>query len=125
MDANEHNILVAKDDPTKIVGLIDFGDVHKATQINDLAIALAYSLLDVEDVDSTAREIINGYREEFSIEDVEFEVLFDLVAMRLIASIILTSKRAKQFPENLYILTSQKPAKLLLEKLDKWKFKYP
>lgn len=124
-DANEHNLLVSKDDPTKIVGLIDFGDVQKATHINDLAIALAYSLLDVKDIDSTTREIINGYREEFSIEDDEFDVLFDLVAMRLISSIILTSNRAKQFPENLYIVTSQKAAKILLEKLEKWKFKIP
>jgi len=124
-DANEQNLLVAEDDPSKIVSLIDFGDLQKATHINDLAIALAYSLLDVKDIDSTAREIINGYQEEFNIEDDEFDVLFDLVAMRLISSIILTSNRAKQFPENLYILTSQKPAKILLKKLEKWKFKIP
>lgn len=122
-DANEQNLLVAKDDQTKIVSLIDFGDLQKATHINDLAIALAYSLLDVKDIDSTARQIINGYQEEFNIEDEEFDVLFDLVAMRLISSIILTSNRAKQFPENLYILTSQKSAIILLKKLGKWKYK--
>lgn len=119
-DANEQNILVSKDDPEKIVGLIDFGDLQIATHINDLAIALAYSLLDVEDIDSTANKIIAGYQSEFKIQKEEFEVLFDLVGMRLISSIILSSKRAKQFPDNLYILASQKPAKVLLKKLESW-----
>jgi Ser/Thr protein kinase RdoA (MazF antagonist) len=122
-DANEQNLLVDKNDSTKIVGLIDFGDLQRATHINDLAILIAYSLLDVADIDSAANEIINGYKEEFPIEEKEFEVLFDLVAMRLISSIILSSKRAKEFPENLYILASQKPAKELLEKMETWEFK--
>jgi Ser/Thr protein kinase RdoA (MazF antagonist) len=123
-DANEHNLIVSEEDPTKIVGLIDFGDLQKASHINDLAITLAYSLLDEKDINATAREIINGFRESFRIEDMEFDVLFDLVAMRLITSIILTSNRAKKFPENTYITTSQKSAIQLLKKLEKWKFKH-
>jgi len=123
-DANEQNILVSKDDPEEIVGLIDFGDLQIATHINDLSIALAYSLLDVEDIDGTANQIIGGYQSQFKIEKEEFEVLFDLVAMRLITSIILSSKRAKQFPENTYILASQKPAKALLKRMETWEFKY-
>jgi Ser/Thr protein kinase RdoA (MazF antagonist) len=123
-DANEQNILVDQDDPNKIVGLIDFGDLQKATHINDLAITLAYSLLDVEDIDNTANQIIDGYQSQFKIEKEEFEVLFDLVAMRLISSIILSSKRAKQFPDNLYILASQKPAKVLLKRMETWEYKY-
>lgn len=122
-DANEQNILVDKKDDAQVVGLIDFGDLQEATHINDLAILIAYSLLDVEDLDSAANEIIDGYKKEFPIEAKEFEVLFDLVAMRLISSIILSSKRAKEFPDNLYILASQKPAKELLEKMETWEFK--
>lgn len=124
-DANEHNLLVDEHLPFKIAGLIDFGDMQWATLINDLAIGLAYSLLGVDDIKSTAEEIINGYHKEFPIQDGEFEVLSDLIVMRLITSIILTSNRAKKYPNNTYILCSQEPARALLKRLEVWEFKIP
>jgi Ser/Thr protein kinase RdoA (MazF antagonist) len=96
-----------------------------AIHINDLAIAMAYALLDVKDIESTAREIVNGYNKEFPIQNAEFEVLSDLVVMRLITSIVLTSNRAKKYPENTYIICSQEPAINLLKKLEKLEFKVP
>jgi hypothetical protein len=124
-DANEQNFLVGKDHPSEITGLIDFGDLQWATHINDLAIALAYALLDVQDIASTAREIVNGYNKVFPIQKAEFEVLSDLIVMRLITSILLTSNRAKKYPGNTYILCSQEPAIKLLKKLEALEFKVP
>lgn len=124
-DANEQNILIGIDESSEVTGLIDFGDMQWATQINDLAICMAYALLDVKDIESTAREIVNGYDKEFPIENTEFEVLSDLIIMRLITSVVLTSNRAKQYPENTYIICSQEPASNLLKKLEKLDFKVP
>jgi Ser/Thr protein kinase RdoA (MazF antagonist) len=124
-DANEQNFLVSKGTPSEVTGLIDLGDMQWATHINDLAIAMAYALLDVKDIESTAREIVNGYNKEFPIQNAEFEVLSDLVVMRLITSIVLTSNRAKKYPENTYIICSQEPAINLLKKLEKLEFKVP
>jgi len=121
-DANEQNLLVAVDRPAKIAGLIDFGDTQRATHINDLAITLAYALLGEDDFESVARQIIKGYTEVFSLEPGELEVLFDLMAMRLIQSIILTSNSAKKFPDNKYIVSSQKPARELLKKLETYEW---
>lgn len=117
-DPNEQNLLVAVDAPTKISGLIDFGDINYGATVNDLAITLAYNLLGEEDTKSAALKIIQGYVQEFPLEADELEVLFDLVAMRLVQSLIMTSNRAKEVPDNAYILVSQKPAKVLLKKLE-------
>lgn len=117
-DPNEQNLLVAVDAPTKISGLIDFGDIMYGTVINDLAITLAYNLLGEEDTKSAALKIIQGYVQEFPLEANELEVLFDLVPMRLVQSLIMTSNRAKAVSDSAYILVSQKPAKVLLKKLE-------
>ena len=117
-DANENNFLVAADRPAKIIGIIDFGDLQLATHINDLAITLAYALLGEDDIESAARQIIQGYTEVFALERGELEVLFDLMAMRLVQSVILSSHSAKGRPDNNYILSSRAPALILLEKLE-------
>ena len=48
-DANDNNILVGADGAT-VTGLIDFGDMCFGRQINELAVTLAYALLDKEDL---------------------------------------------------------------------------
>ena len=117
-DANEHNFIVLPDQPNKIAGLIDFGEIQYGTQINDLAITLAYSLLGEDDIQMAANNIIDGYTKEFPLEEVEIDILYYLMAMRLVTSITMTSHSAKQHPDNKYILISQKPAQVLLKKLE-------
>jgi len=117
-DANEQNFLVASDGTPRIVGLIDFGDMVYATLVNDLAIALAYALLGQEDIELAAAEIVVGYVHEFPLESAELDVVFDLMAMRLVQSICMSSKAVKDNPENDYIVVSQAPARALLTKLE-------
>jgi len=121
-DANEQNLLVAVDRPTKIAGLIDFGELQFGIHINELAITIAYALLGEDDIELAVRKIIQGYTQEFLLEADELDVLLDLVAMRLVQSIIMTSNSAKEFPDNAYILISQKPARTLLKKLEEGNF---
>lgn len=124
-DANEQNLLVDIEAPEKITGLIDFGDMVFGTLINELAITLAYALLGEDDIETVAGNIIRGYQQEFSLTDGEIEVLSDLVEMRLVQSIIMASKYASEFPDNAYILNSQKPVRALLKRLDEDNFRYP
>jgi 4-aminobutyrate aminotransferase-like enzyme/Ser/Thr protein kinase RdoA (MazF antagonist) len=115
-DANDNNIVVS--DAPNVTGLIDFGDMTYGRQINELAVTLAYALLDVEDVYKSAAPLIGAYAKEFPLVAEEAEVLFDLVAARLAASVCISSHRAKDFPDNEYLLISQAPAFRLLERLD-------
>lgn len=121
-DANEQNFLILPDQPKKVAGLIDFGEIQYGTQVNDLAIALAYSLLGEHNIQMAANNIIEGYTKEFPLEKAEIDVLYYLMAMRLVTSITMTSHSAKQQPDNKYILVSQKPARALLKKLEDEKY---
>lgn len=116
-DANDNNIVV-NEDGAQITGLIDFGDMTYGRQINELAVTLAYALLDAEDIYKSAAPAISAYAKAFAIAGAEADVLFDLVAARLAASVCISSHRAKDFPGNDYLLVSQAPALRLLERLD-------
>ena len=121
-DANEQNLLIDPEQPEKVAGLIDFGEMQMASQINDLAISMAYSLLGEPNVEMASSNMIEGYDREFKITDNEREIIYYLVAMRLVTSIIMTSHSAKLFPENKYILISQQSARALLKKLEDEKY---
>lgn len=115
-DLNDNNLIVA-DDGVSIAGAIDFGDMVYARQVNELATLLAYALFEADDIIAISRDIIAAYVQEFPLEPLEADVLFDLVAMRLVVSVCISSHRSKQFPDNEYLLVSQKPAFKLLGKL--------
>ncbi len=116
-DANEQNLLVDAESPDDITGLIDFGDLQLATHVNEIAITMAYALLGEDDIEMAGKEILNGYTSEYPLDVEELEVLPNLIAMRLVQSILMSSHNAKRFPDNEYIPISQKPARALLKKL--------
>lgn len=117
-DLNDNNLLV-DDGGTAIIGMIDFGDLSFGRQVNELAVVLAYALMDVEDLAAAASLVIAGYVGEFPLKAEELEVLFDLVAMRLVGSVCISSHRAIQFPDNAYLRVSQASAFRLLDRLDR------
>jgi len=121
-DVNEQNLLVDPLEPTKISGLIDFGDIHYGSQVNDLAITLAYGLLEENDITMASAKIIEGYEREFKLEAEEREILYYLVAMRLVTTITMSSHNAKLQPDNEYILVTQKPARVLLRQLEEQEY---
>ena len=115
-DANDHNLLVDPEDHRKVCGLIDFGDLTFTYRINEIAVALAYSLMQQDDLLTGATELIAAYHQENALEATELAVLYDLVAIRLCTSVVISSWRAKQYPDNEYLLVSQQPALALLKK---------
>ncbi|MGB3315643.1 MAG: aminotransferase class III-fold pyridoxal phosphate-dependent enzyme [Albidovulum sp.] len=118
-DANDNNVIVDAGDPDRIAGVIDFGDMAFGRTINELAITLAYALLDADDLYAAMRAVIAGYVGAFPIEEAEAEVLYDLMRMRLAASVCISSRRVKDNPGNEYLTISQVPAFALLERLDR------
>ena len=117
-DANDNNVIVAQDNPTAVAGLIDFGDMTFGRQVNELAVTLAYALMDVPDIWQAATAVIRGYIEAFALSEAEIDVLFDLMRLRLAMSVCISSRRAKDFPDNDYLLVSQQPAFTLLRRLE-------
>ena len=105
-DANDYNVLV---DPERmiIIGLIDFGDMVYSYTVGNLAIALAYVVLDKLDPLAAAREVVEGYTSEFALTEDELDALWPLVLMRQLMSVCLAAYQRQQRPENEYLQISQ------------------
>ena len=118
-DMNPGNVLVHKEQPDQISGVIDFGDLTKSPLIIDLAVAAAYQLSEGNDPLAGALPLIAGYHSITPLLDIEIELLTDLIRTRLITSLLIGSYRAILFPENReYLLISQESARNFLLNID-------
>ena len=112
-DANDYNILVVEN---KVAGLIDFGDMCHSWLINEVAIALTYALFYKDDPLEVAREIMIGFCENFPLERIECEVLYDLIAARLCTSLCNSAEAESKGTSSEYINISASGAWALLKK---------
>jgi murein DD-endopeptidase MepM/ murein hydrolase activator NlpD len=117
-DANDWNVLVSKGDHEQIAGLIDFGDAVHTVLIAEVAIACAYSILDMEDPIGAAAALAAGFHEKYPLKAEEIDLLFDLIAMRLVTSVTFSASRHDKTDDNPYLAISEAPAWRLLEKMD-------
>lgn len=132
-DWNEANILVNKgstDDSWYFSGIIDFGDVHFAPRIFDLASLILYMILICKiPMDVVARSIIQGYSTHIYLDPLEKQVLPFCVCARLVQSLTVGAFSLQQHPENEeYLSRTSKNGWQVLESLlhqtnhlsDKW-----
>jgi len=111
-DANEWNIVRT----VKGVSLIDFGDICQSPLVNDLAIAGAYAAMFAEEPVAGVLPLIEGYSELRRLKDAECALLFDLVALRLCASVCNAARARIEMPENEYAFLSEEKAWSTLKK---------
>src|SRR5258707_523132 len=88
-DANDYNVLVSDPwpQPRKVVGVIDFGDVHYGLTVSEPAIAAAYAILGKENPLEAAAAIVAGYHGAFPLDEAESSVLYALIGARLAVSV--------------------------------------
>jgi len=123
-DANDYNIIVGDgngDDiytrNQRVVGVIDFGDMVYSYTVCDLAIAIAYAVLDKPDPLASAATIVRGYHAVYPLGEDEIDAVFGLVCMRLCVSACLAAHQLRQRPDNAYLAISQQPIRNTLPKL--------
>jgi Ser/Thr protein kinase RdoA (MazF antagonist) len=106
-DANDYNVLV---DPERMTvsGLLDFGDMVYSYTVADLAIAVAYVVLDNPRPRAAAAEVVKGYTSEFELLDEELEAVWPLALLRLGVSACMAAYQQRQQPENEYLRISQR-----------------
>jgi len=116
-DANDNNVIVSNDlvEP-EVVSIIDFGDAIYTAAINDLAVAIAYAVMEKPAPLKAALPLIRGYHHSFPLHEDELECLHTLVAMRLIISVTKSAINKQKEPGNKYLVISEKPAWELLIK---------
>jgi Ser/Thr protein kinase RdoA (MazF antagonist) len=113
-DANDHNVLVGDG---RVVGMLDFGDmVHTAT-VCDLAIALAYTLLNEKDPLAIAAQVIGGYHRCYPLTDAEQRTLFPLVLSRLAMSVCYSAHNRARTPHDPYQVVTEAAAWELMDEL--------
>lgn len=97
-DLNPGNVLVADSEPPSVAGVIDFGDMLRAPLIIDVAIAASY----MRSADANPIELIApfiaGFNEVTPLDQIEFELLYDLVRTRLVTTIVLMNWRMSARP---------------------------
>ena len=79
-DANDYNVIVGgghnpRSKNQSVVGLIDFGDMIHSFTVADLAVAIAYAVLDKPDPLAAAAEIVAGYHAEYALTELEVVAL--------------------------------------------------
>jgi 4-aminobutyrate aminotransferase-like enzyme/Ser/Thr protein kinase RdoA (MazF antagonist) len=115
-DANDYNIL-ADAQGSRVVSILDFGDmVHTAT-VCDLAIALAYVMLDKQDPIAAAAQVVAGYGEVRPLSEAELDAVYPLAAARLAMSVCYAAYQSSHAPENNYLNITNAPAWRLLARL--------
>ena len=103
-DANDYNVIVDND---QVVGLVDFGDMIHSYTVGELAVGIAYIVLDKAEPLHHAKAVVSGYATEWSLDENELEALWCLILMRLCMSICLAAHQQEQQPENVYLAISQ------------------
>ncbi|MGH9742631.1 MAG: aminotransferase class III-fold pyridoxal phosphate-dependent enzyme, partial [Candidatus Acidiferrum sp.] len=118
-DANDYNVLVSPPwpQPRKVIGVIDFGDMHYGLTVSEVAIAAAYAMMGEKDPLSAASPVIAGYHNAFPLEEIEISFLYALIGMRLAVSVTNSAHRNSLVPDDPYVTISEAPAWEALEKL--------
>ncbi|QND57026.1 aminotransferase class III-fold pyridoxal phosphate-dependent enzyme [Mesorhizobium huakuii] len=118
-DANDWNVLVDPGRPKHVAGLIDFGDALHSVLIAEVAVACAYAILDAGDPIGAAARLAAGFHAEYPLREEELDLIFDLIAMRLVTSVTLSAARRDRTADNPYLSISEAPAWRLLRRLDR------
>lgn len=109
-DFHFYNVLVAPDDPERIVGVIDFGDMIHAPLAAEVATAAAYHMGDTPDPFEGPAEFVAGYGAVLPLTGAEQEVVADLMATRHLITVLITEWRAARYPENRAYIMRHNPA---------------
>jgi 4-aminobutyrate aminotransferase-like enzyme/Ser/Thr protein kinase RdoA (MazF antagonist) len=115
-DANDYNILV-DEGGKRVVSVLDLGDIVHTATVCDLAIALAYVMLDQQDPIAAAAQVTAAYHRERPLTEPELDALYTLATTRLAMSVCYAASQSRHAPENDYLNISQRPVWTLLDRL--------
>jgi 4-aminobutyrate aminotransferase-like enzyme/Ser/Thr protein kinase RdoA (MazF antagonist) len=113
-DANDENILLQSG---RISGLLDFGDCIYNPVICELAITLAYIMLDQSNPLHVGAELVAGYHAIHPRLILELTVLFPLVCGRLATTLTIAAERRQIDPNHPNWFVTEERAWALLEQM--------
>lgn len=120
-DANDGNVVVSDQQhglaADRVTGLIDFGDAVYSYTVAELAIAIAYAILEVDDPLLAGCEMVAGYTSRRPLSDNELTALFGMIRLRLCVSAAIAAEQESIRPDDEYLTVSQAPIRATLPAL--------
>ena len=127
-DANDGNVVVTEmaGDKTssaaefgefRVAAFIDFGDAVWSWTIAELAVAIAYAVLDIPDPLHSAAAMVTAYARQRPVSQAEANALFGLICLRLCLSVTIAAEQSRARPDDPYLTISQQPIRRLLPRL--------
>lgn len=120
-DANDRNVIVSEEpvpsandldegNAFRVRGIIDFGDMVFASTVNEVAIGVAYAMLNRAEPLDTAASVLRGFARQYRLSQPECESVFELACARLATSLWMSARQSRQNPDNEYLSVSTAPA---------------
>ncbi|XDF33564.1 phosphotransferase [Paracidovorax avenae] len=109
-DYHLYNVLVAPDDPARITGVIDFGDMLHAPLVGEVATAAAFHMAGCADPFEGPAQFVGAYQSVLPLSAPELEVVADLMATRHLVTALISEWRAVRYPENRAYIMRHNPA---------------
>ncbi len=97
-DGNIHNLIVDPNNPDKVSGLVDFGDMMHAPLIFDLAVSAGSLTLDSTDPLAVMCQVAAGYDRVLPLEEKEIDLLSHLAVGRISQELLIAAKRRHDDP---------------------------
>ena len=118
-DVNPGNLLADRDDPDRVAGIVDFGDLVHARTVIDPAIAAAYQAFGSDDPLDPLVEVVTAYHAVRALTRAEVELIPELAGARMTQSVLISAWRATLHPDNIdYILADQEDCFSTLARID-------
>ena len=108
-DLNPHNVLVDPDDPARITGILDFGDMVETPLVCDAGVTAAYQIDPMAPRDSLTT-FARAYHATLPLTAQELALLPDLAATRMLTTLAIASARAARYPDNAAYILRNVPA---------------
>jgi 4-aminobutyrate aminotransferase-like enzyme/Ser/Thr protein kinase RdoA (MazF antagonist) len=112
-DLNDENLLVLDG---QLSGILDFTDALHNPLICDLAILLAYVLLDEPDPWHAGARVVAGYHAVRPLSPTEIELLYPLICARLEMCVLMCARNRQIDPEREALFVTEERAWAFLER---------
>jgi Ser/Thr protein kinase RdoA (MazF antagonist) len=97
-DLNPHNIIFEREESTKVTGVLDFGDIILSPIIVDVAVAASSQMISASNPLEGPGDVIRGFNSVLALRESELDLVFDLMAARLVLNVTITGWRASLYP---------------------------
>jgi Ser/Thr protein kinase RdoA (MazF antagonist) len=116
-DFNPHNLLADSTDPSRLAGILYFGDMALSHRVCDLAVAASY-LIDPAEPANLLIPLATAYHRVNPLTVAELRLLPELITARLVTTLTISAWRAARQPQNAeYILRNAPTSRAGLEAL--------